>query len=207
MTIEFPPIACNRHPSWRAGIAALALVLVGCGPTFEAATLEARPTGKYAEVLSWSATATESGPTHKVEVEIEIDEAQLMGWARTTMQYNCYLDVRIEQPGKEFVEFMLMFPITEERVVSESKDVIQIAYQAAGEVQPSGFRLVPKKTALTFKPVAGENVLSVHLRTPAGADRQALRAIRTVRMRVLTGKDGPKVLSNWTELPRTIRKY
>ena len=202
MTIEFLPIACNRHSSWHVLGLVVAALMMGCTPKHEAASLEARPTGKYAEILSWTATATATGPRHRVEVEIEIDEAQLMGWARTSVQYNAFLDVRLEQPGVEPVETMLLFPITQERTISETAEVIQIAYQAAGVMQPSGFRLVPKAFALSFKPVAGDTTLSVHLRTPAGADRMALKAIRSVRLRVLTGKGGSGVLSAWTEQPR-----
>lgn len=184
----------------------LSVLASGCTPKHEAARLEARPSGKYAEILSWTANAAEAGPSHRVEVEIEIDEAQLMGWARSSVQYNTYLDVRLEQPGVDRVETMLMFPITEERIISQSKEVIQIAYQAAGTMQPSGFRLVPHKVAFAFKPKPGANTISVHIRTPAGADRQALRGIRTARLRVLTGKDGPTVLktADWVEQPRRV---
>ncbi len=214
MTIRFPRDACNRHPSrtrlrlpW---IALAALFLLGCSPKHEAARLDARPSGKYGETITWLATAADAGPRHRVEVELELDEAQLMGWAKTNIQYQAYLDVRIEQPGEEPVEQMLLMPITEERRISESKEVIQIAYLVAGEQLPNGFRLVTSEfPAFSFKPVPGEQKLSVHLRTPAGAERKMLRAIRTVRLRIMTGKGGPGVLStpDWIEQERVITRF
>lgn len=191
------------------GIALLVLFLLGCTPRHEAARLEARPSGKYGEKITWTATAADTGPRHRVELEIEVDEAQLMGWAKTTIQYNAYLDVRVEQPGMEPVEQILLVPITEKRVVREDAEVIQVAYQAAGSMQPSGFRLGTAQLAGSFKPVPGEQHLSVHLRTPAGAERTMLKAIRTVRLRLLTGKDTKGVLSTaaWTEQERVILDY
>ncbi len=213
MTIAFPRDACIRHSSPARLLAPtmslMLLFLLGCTPKHEAARLEARPSGKYGEKITWVSTATVPGPRHRVDLEVEIDEAQLMGWSKTNIQYNAYLDVRIEQPGREPVEQILLVPVTERRVISESKEVIQVAYQAAGVMQPSGFRLVQAQTALDFKPVPGEQQLSVHLRTPAGAERMMLKAIRTVRLKVLTSKATTGVLPTaaWAEQEREVLDY
>jgi hypothetical protein len=211
MVIAFPPVACNQHPfppprpdpALSCALLAVGALLAGCpaGPTV--ATLEARPTGTYGEVLSWTAQApTSGGPRHTVTVEIEIDEAQLM-WAKTTFAYSAFVDVGVTGAGNVEEQWM-QFPITEERRLGEDDGVITIAYLAAGTPLPSGFRRSETKRALSFKPQGGPVTLTAHLRTPDGADRKALKAIRTVRLQLHSGSR--RALTDWVEQPRSVRK-
>ena len=205
MTIAFAPDACIKHPSislLRLLLAGVLLAGPGCGAPVST-TLEQRPTGAYGQVLSWSGEVGEVHKRHRVEVEIEIDAAQLLGWAATTHAYAAFLDVRIEGEGAQAIEEIVPFPVTEEREVGRDENTVQIAYLAAGTVQPSGFRRSERRRAFSFVPGPGTVTLSAHLRTPSGADRRALRAIRAVRL-IVSGRDG--VVTDWQPLPMSIRK-
>ena len=201
MFIAFPTDICNQHSILTAGLLVL-LLLPGCGSAPVAATLEARPSGTYGEEISWTSSKS-STARHTVDVEIEIDEAQLLGWAKTTFSYSAFIDVSV-QGGGNVDEQWKNFKITEERVLGEDEGVIKVAFLAAGELQESGFRKPESQRALSFKARGDDVTLVAHIRTPQGADRKALRAIRVVRLIVRSGaKDS---LTDWTEQPRKTRK-
>lgn len=208
MTIAFAPDACAKHPLNRpvaGGLALLALsLLAGCPAPPVVDTLEARPSGRYGEVLSWTATPTADCGTHRVDVQISIDEAQLMGWAKTTHAYSAFIDVDVVGEGLEVDEQWMRFPITEERTVGEDGNTVQIAYLAAGELQPSGYRTPPAQRALTFDPGTKPVTLTAHVRTPAGADRKVLRAIHDVKLMVR--RRGDCVVTGWEAQEPTIRE-
>lgn len=201
MFIAFPTDVCNQHSILTAALLTL-LILPACKPAPVAAILEARPSGSYGEELSWTSTQS-SNARHRVDVEIEIDAAQLLGWAKTTFSYSAFIDISV-QGGGNVDEQWKNFKITEERVLGEDEGVIKIAYLAAGDLQESGFRKPASQRALTFKARGEDVTLVAHIRTPQGADRKILRAIRMVRLIVRSGSDD--ALTGWVEQPRTTRK-
>lgn len=175
-------------------------VLAGCNPGPVVATLEARPSGKYGEEIRWTSAGSPAG-SHKVEVEIEVDEAQLMMFEKP-YSVSMFVDVDVEGAG-EVDEVWLNFPVTEERVMSEDESTRRIAYKAAGTLQESGFRKSVTKKAFGFSPAGGPVTLVAHIRTPQGADRHALKAVRTVRLVVRSRNDG--AATEWVEGERTFR--
>ncbi|MCO4772997.1 MAG: hypothetical protein KDA24_23390 [Deltaproteobacteria bacterium] len=187
-----------------AGLLLLAtlLTLGACKAPPVAATLLARPSGTYGEVISWATQAPPGTPRHRLDVEIEVDEAQLMGWSRSDWQYNMFVDLDVQGAG-DVDEQWMKFPVTEEKVIHEDAEVRQIAYKAAGTPQPSGFLRSETLRGLYFKPDGGEVVITAHIRTPQGADRKVLKAVRNVRLLVRSGSD--KALTGWEEQPRTTR--
>jgi len=202
MFIAFAADACNQH-SMLALVAMVAL-LPGCAPAPVVATLEARPSGKYDEEISWTAQVPPGTGKHAVAVEIEIDGAQLMGWAKTTYAMSMMVDVGWLQGDTLEQELWKTFPVTEEKRLGEEDGVVKIAFLAAGEPLPSGFRKPPSQKALSFSPDPGEATLRVRLRTPNGADRRSLKAVRTVRLLVRSRSDA--ALTQWVEQERAVRK-
>lgn len=201
MSIVFPADACMPHP---IALLLLALVTVGCSPGPVVATLEARPSGTYGEVMSWTANAPPGTARHSIDVEIEIDPAQMMIGFRSDWQYNVMLDVDVEGAGN-VEERWMTFPVTEEKVKFEDETVRQIAYEPVGNPLPTGFhKSGPRTGEVDFKPAGGPLTVTAHIRTPDGADRRVLKAIRTVRL-LVRGK-GDRVLTEWTEQPRSTRK-
>lgn len=183
-------------------LAALTLTLLtGCLGTDPVATLDQRPTGLVDEVLTWTVDAVSDGPRHTLAVGIDVDEAQLMGWARTDRPYGTLLYVTLTGPGDVRERAMIRMPVTEQRQIGEDKDAntVQVAYLAAGDVLPSGFRRVPAEHAFTFVPAPGRWELTAKLAVPPAGEKKALKGIRAVRME-LTSRAGKKgLLSQWTE--------
>ncbi len=208
MVIVFSPLACVPHPSFPRGLHAPWLVLVltltllaGCGAPPVVATLEARPSGKYGEEIRWTSARAPAG-SHQVEVEIEVDEAQLMMFEKP-YAVSMFVDVDVEGAG-EVDEVWLNFPVTAERVISEDQTTRRITYKTAGTLQESGFRKSETKKAFGFTSEGGPVTLVAHIRTPQGADRHALKAVRTVRLVVRSrSKDAA---TDWVEGERRTRE-
>lgn len=186
---------------------ALTLLLTGCGSRTTVAPLDQRPSGKEDQVLSWTAHAAGPGPTHAFRLGIDVDEAKLMGWARTNLQTNVLLDLALTGPDTAR-RAVLLFPITQMRQVGkdEERNTVQMAFLGAGELMESGFRRVPSKDAFTAKPSEGDWTLTVRMRVPNGGNTRALWAVRSVRVDVLANADADGVLREWTALePKMFR--
>ena len=97
----------------------------------------------------------------------------------------------------------LVVPITEARKVGEDLETntVHMAHSAAGRQLPNGFRRIEPIEAYSVWPRAGTHRISVRLRIELGANRNALKAIRTLRVEVLARGEGEGVLREWTELP------
>ncbi len=185
------------------------LILTGCFGSDAVATLEQRPTGVEDELLSWTSDGHGAGPRHTVMLGVDIDEAQLMGWARTDRPYGALLFVTLTLPAGTEQYASVRVPVTEQRQLSEDKEAntVQIAYLAAGDMQPSGFRRVPIQRAVSFKPSVGPHSLSVRLRVPPGGEKKALRGIRTVRVEMQSREGADGLLTAWTaEAPQLPEK-
>lgn len=184
----------------------LVFLLTGCAQS-TVSELSQRPRGKEGEILSWTATAKEAGPAHKVSVAIVTDPAKLMGWARRDVKYHGLIDVVVEGPsGTE--KTVVTVPITERKIIGEDKEAntISVTFDAAGAVQPDGFGLVPSQPAVRFKPVPGQYTLTVRLRMPKGGNVKALYAVREVRLE-LVARDGARGrLTNWVAQPPVLPK-
>jgi len=191
-------------PVSRPLLLAAAVLLAGCTPS-TVTTLSQRPRGKEFERLTWTATAVEPGPRHRATLSIVTDPAKLMGWARRDVQYRGLFDVAVTGPDGT-TKATLTVPITERKIIGEDKaaNTIKVTFDAAGEVQPDGFGLVPPQRALDFAVVPGDYELSVRVRMPKGGNKQALWAVREVRLE-LQARDGAKGrLTTWAAQPPVI---
>ncbi|HCP48190.1 MAG TPA: hypothetical protein DIU15_19280 [Deltaproteobacteria bacterium] len=154
-------------------------------------------------MLSWAGTTTKKGPRHRIRISLDIDPAKLMGWARTSLQYRVLADVRFHPPKGEVRTRTLVIPITEARKIGEDPNTgtIRMAHGAAGTPLENGFRRTEPMEAYSVWPKAGDHKISVRMRIEKGANRNALKTIRALRVEVLASGDGGGVLSEWTELP------
>ncbi len=182
------------------------LLLAGCFGTDPLCTLSQRPQGVEDEVLGWTIEAHRGGPRHTVHLGVDIDEAQLMGWAATGRPYGALLYATLTAPDGEQTKATIRMPVTEARQIGEDREAntVQIAFLAAGEVLPTGFRRVPAERAFSFVPTPGTWRLTVRLKVPPSGEKKALRGIRAVRAE-LTGRaasDGS--LTAWSELPPVL---
>jgi len=184
-------------------LAGMTLSLLSCAPRTPVATLEVRPAGKVGEVLGWTAMATRNGPRHRIRISVDIDPAKLLGWARTSLQYRVLADVRFHPSEGEVRTRTLVVPITEARKIGEDPKTgaIRMAHSAAGRVLENGFRRTEPIEAYSVWPKAGNQKISVRMRIEKGANRNALKAVRALRVEVLARGDGGGVLREWTELP------
>lgn len=184
-------------------MASITLASVSCAPATPVATLEVRPAGKVGEILSWTSTALEKGPRHRIRLSVDVDPAKLMGWARTSLQYRVLADVRFHPPEGEVRTRTLVVPITEARKIGEDPKTgtIRLAHRAAGTLLENGFRRTEPIEAYSVWPKAGHQKISVRMRIEKGANRNALKAIRSVRVEVLARGDGGGVLGEWAQQP------
>jgi hypothetical protein len=72
-----------------------------------------------------------------------------------------------------------------------------MSYSAAGVMQETGFRRVAPVDAVRFKPSVGEHRIDVTIRSPSGGNRNALKAIRAVRVEVVSRPEAEGVLTDW----------
>ncbi len=174
------------------------LLLSGCGGSGVASTLDVRPTGSDGETLTWTANADATGPWHLLRVGIETDAAKLMGWSRTDVGYRAILDVSVTDAKGRTDREILIVPITEKREVGREGDTVLMSYSAAGVMQETGFGRVPAVDAVRFKPSPGEHRIDLQIRTPSGGNRKSLKAIRSVRVEVVSRTEADGVLTDWT---------
>ena len=175
----------------------------GCAPV-PVQTVEARPSGEYAQVLTFNAVAIEKGSRHVLRVGIDVDPAQLMGWAKPNRAYTVGLDAKLDGPGLGTTQHATLYlPITEQQELSrnEQTGVVQVAYLAAGEQLPNGFKRGALRDAFRFTPLPGEYTLTVEMRTVNNADKRMIKAIRNLRIEVLGPKNGKGALSDWARVP------
>ena len=178
----------------RLTLLALIALTVACGPT-HSERLEAHGGGRYDEVHTWTTEVPDGAGRQRLDVAIEVDPAQLMGWARSDQQYRMILDVRVAH-GDTHRDASLMLPVTEMAKVRDEGDTRIMRLRAAGKITETGFRRGESKTAFTWSPSHGQWTLTVRLRTPSGADRKVLRAVRTLLIDVRSGS--PEQALNWT---------
>ena len=189
----------RRHFLLVGAVAALLLAIAACSPPVSIQELKTRPSGTYAQVLTFRATALEPGPEHVLNVSIDVDPAKLMGWAKTNRAYTTGLAAKLVGPeGTEAKHATLYLPITEQREVGREGNVTQVAYLAAGAPMKNGFRRGAAREAFRFSPAPGQWALTIEMRTVNNADRMMIKAIRTLHLDVLGPKDGDGALSGWT---------
>lgn len=173
------------------------LILAGCSPPIAVQTLEVRPSGVYAQVLTFTATATAKGPEHVLQVLVDIDPAKLMGWAKTNRAYTAGLSAKLVGPKGEPRHSTLYIPITDQQEVGREGNTVQVAFLPAGRALENGFKRGEPKEAFRVEPVPGTYTLTIEMRTVNNADQRMIKAIRNVRLEVLGPSDPAKALANW----------
>ena len=178
-------------------------LLTACSGSDVVATLEQRPTGVENELLSWTIEGRGAGPRHTVFLGVDIDEAQLMGWARTDRPYGAMLYATLTAPDGTEQWASVRVPVTEQHQIGEDEEAntVQIAYLAAGAPLPNGYRRVPTVRAFSFKPAAGTHTLSVKLMAPKGGEKKALKGLHTVRAELQSRGGAEGLLTGWTAQP------
>ena len=178
------------------GLLLALFLLAGCGSGV-VTTLETRPAGTDGEVVTWISTTDRSGPWHTLRVGIDTDAAKLMGWSRTDVGYRAILDVSVTDAKGKLYRKPLVVNITERKEVGREGNTVLVSYSAAGVMQETGFGRVPAVDAVRFKPSPGEHRIDVTIRTPSGGNRKSLKAIRAVRVEVVSRTEADGVLTAW----------
>ena len=192
----------RRFSGWPAFLLCVGLLLAACSPPVSIQSLPTTPSGKYAEVLTFRATATAPGPEHVVTVAADIDPAKLMGWSKTNRAYTAGLAAKLVGPeGFAPRHATLYIPITDQQEVGREGNVTQVAFLPAGSPMENGFRRGEPREAFRFEPTPGEWLLTIEMRTVNNADRNMLKAIRTLHIDVLGPKDGDGALTGWVQVP------
>ena len=175
---------------------ALLLGSLGCTPKTVVQELSVKPSGTYAEVLTFEARAAGEGPEHVLSVGIDIDPAKLMGWARNNRGYTTGLAAKLVGPDGSTKHATLYLPVTEQQEVGRDGNTIQVAFVPAGKQQPDGMKRVAAKEAFRLRPAPGPWTLTIEMRTANNADQLMMKAVRAVRLEVV-GPDDGTALANW----------
>lgn len=203
------PIPDRSRSRTLAGSVLVALVLVGlagvlsalgCTPKGVVQELSVKPSGTYAEVLTFEATAADGGPEHVLSIGIDIDPAKLMGWAKSNRGYTTGLAAKLVGPDLEAKHATLYLPVTEQKEVGREGNTIQVAFVPAGTQQSDGMKRVAAKEAFRFRPAPGTWTLTLEMRTANNADQMMMKAVRAVRLEVVGPEDG-SALASWTPVP------